>query len=102
MFPLDSAYNIAMRASYVFASSRWMDIGYLPNGLVKGYIKEDVDVAFNAERWTVALWGKNLSNAVSYSSGGNISNSKAPNGYLYYSDNIDPPRTFGIRASVRF
>jgi hypothetical protein len=79
-----------------------MDIGYLPNGRAKGYIKEDADVVFNAKHWAVALWAKNLSNVATYESGGSISNSKAPNGYLYYSDAIDPPRTFGVRATVRF
>jgi iron complex outermembrane receptor protein len=102
LIPLWSDYNIALRASYVFASARWMDIGYLPNGRAKGYIKEDADVVFNAKHWAVALWAKNLSNVATYESGGSISNSKAPNGYLYYSDAIDPPRTFGVRATVRF
>jgi iron complex outermembrane receptor protein len=102
LIPLGSSFNIALRASFVFASSRWMDIAYLPNGLAKSYIKEDAELAFNAEHWSVALWGRNLGNAVAYSSGGNISGSKAPNGYLDYSDNIDPPRTYGIRAGYRF
>jgi iron complex outermembrane receptor protein len=86
-----------------FASARWLDLSYLPNGRVPGYVLENAQLGYLTpdKRWTVTAFVDNISNRAVYTSGAAIG-SPAPNGSSYYANFIDPPRMFGIRARVKF
>jgi iron complex outermembrane receptor protein len=85
-------------ASNHYESSKWGSFQHAPGTAVPSYDKTDATLTytFAGGAWSVAAWGKNLTNAVSYvtvSTGGNPGPASAL---------IDPPRTYGMRFDYKF
>jgi iron complex outermembrane receptor protein len=85
------------------ATSRWLDIGYGPNGHVGSYVVGDFDLAVRSasEQWSATLFLHNFTNEAYYTSGINCCGA-TPNGTRFYSAAIAAPKTFGIRAAFKF
>jgi len=85
-------------ASNHYEASKWGSFQHAPGTDVPSYDKTDATLTytFAGDAFSVAAWGKNLTNAISYvtvSTGGN----PGPGSAL-----IDPPRTYGMRFSYKF
>jgi iron complex outermembrane recepter protein len=81
-----------------YEDSKWGVFQHAPGTAVPSYDKTDVTLTYTSpgRAWSLALWGKNLNNAVSYvtvATGGNPGPASAL---------IDPPRTYGARVGFRF
>lgn len=81
-----------------YESAKWGSFQHAPGTDVPSYEKTDAALTFTSASgaWSVAAWGKNLTNAVSFvtvSTGGN----PGPASTL-----IDPPRTYGLRVGYKF
>jgi iron complex outermembrane receptor protein len=85
------------------AASRWLDIGYGPNGRVSSYTVGDFDLTLRSasEQWSATLFLHNFTNEAYYTSGINCCGA-TPNGTRFYSAAIAAPRTFGVRAAIKF
>lgn len=101
---LQHTWNFANGATLVgfaathYESSKWGSFQHAPGTAVPSYDKTDATLTytFAGGAWSVAAWGKNLTNAVSFvtvSTGGN----PGPGSAL-----IDPPRTYGMRLSYKY
>jgi len=85
-----------------FASARWLDIGYGPNGLAPGYARLNTELRFESkDNWTASIYVNNVTDAAVYTGGLNLT-ALAPNGSSLYAASIAPPRTAGVRFRVNF
>ena len=85
-----------------FASGTWLDLGYGPNDFTPGYARLNSTLTFaSKDRWTLALYVDNITNAAVYS-GGFATPALAPNGKTLYAAGIAPPRTVGVRLRMNF
>jgi iron complex outermembrane receptor protein len=85
------------------ASYRWLDVSYTPNSKAPGYTVLNAQLTYNAPggRWSVNVYGANLSNAAVYTFG--LPHTVvAPNGSPYLIATVAPPRTFGARLRYNF
>jgi iron complex outermembrane receptor protein len=101
---LEHTWNFASGATLVgfasthYESSKWGTFQHATGTAVPSYDKTDATLTytFPGHAWSVAAWGRNLTNAVSFvtvTSGGN----PGPGSAL-----IDPPRTYGMRVDYKF
>lgn len=95
--------KVSAGGNAVYASSRWLDFAYLPNGRGSAYVVFNADLIYTSPSGRVSVTGyaDNISNKAVYTSGNNIV-TRAPNGFRYYTANIQPPRTYGVRTRFNF
>jgi iron complex outermembrane recepter protein len=102
-FTLTDGATITPQISGQAAGSRYLDIGFGPNGLVPSYIVGDADITYrdaNDNFW-FSLFVRNFTNEAYYLSGINCCGA-APNRARFYSAAIAAPRTYGIRTGFKF
>ncbi len=94
--------NLIVNADVQYASRQYFDpfndrqaMGPIRDGQ-KGYTLVDARLRYDADNFTIALWGKNLFNKYYYSYGLNIES--------FAFDFFTPgaPRTYGVEATIRF
>ena len=95
--------KITAGADAQFASKRWLDYGYTPNGHAPGYVTVNAQIGYQSPggTWSVTAYVNNLNNAKIYT-GGVTHTVIAPNGYPYIAATIQPPRMFGVRLRYNF
>lgn len=86
-----------------YASERWLDIGYAPNGLADSYEIVNAKVAYDTPdgKWKVTAFIDNAFNGVAYTQGSSFTALDA-NGYRYYGGTINAPRMYGLTVRVNF
>jgi iron complex outermembrane recepter protein len=85
-----------------FESSYFSDFYHTPGGKQDSYTKTDASLTYYGadERWSVALWAKNLEDeAVFAATAGGSSSPLQP---LAATTNLEPPRTYGVRVNYKF
>lgn len=90
---------LVLDASLKYASARWLSVDFISAERDGGYTVADASLTYSPddERWSLALFGRNLTKTVYYTGGIQT----AFIGGLVAA-NIAPPRTYGVRASIRF
>jgi iron complex outermembrane receptor protein len=80
-------------------SSRWLSIDFLDLGRQKSYMMSNARLTYEPEngRFSIGAFVNNIENEIVFS---NSFQSPAKPGTIY--NNLRPPRTYGIRGSVRF
>lgn len=103
VFELSGDSNLTFATDAQFASARWLDNSYLPNGRAAGYAVFNAQLTFSApaKAWSVTAFVDNITNEAVYTGGSQIG-FNAPNGFRYYTATIQPPRFYGVRAKVNF
>lgn len=85
-----------------YESSFFADFYHTPGGKQESYTKTDVSLTYYGadERWNVGIWAKNLENeAVLAATAGGSGSPLQPAGAT---TNLEPPRTYGVRATFKF
>jgi iron complex outermembrane recepter protein len=106
-FGLASGASIVADASGQFSSSKYLTADFINSGSDDGYVTYDASLTYHApsDKWDVGAWGRNLNNAAIYTGGFRypFSSPVTAGGdpTLYYAQ-IRAPRTYGVRASMRF
>jgi iron complex outermembrane recepter protein len=102
-FELSNGATLTAGLSAQFASERWLDFAYQPNGLAPEYVTYDAELTYAApgETWSVTGWIENIGEEPVYTTGSNIV-PLSPNGFNYYTVTIGPPRTYGVRLRANF
>lgn len=97
-FAMPNSANLTLGGSVTYSSGRWITIDFIPAARQHAYAVVDADLTYHAadDRWSVGIFGRNLTKAVYYNGG--IQASFV--GGLIAAD-IAAPRTYGIRANVR-
>lgn len=101
VFPLDSGARIVFGASANFASSRYLEVGFLPYLKAPSYVIGNLDLTYEAPgaQWSVTAYVRNVSDEV-------VPVNTYPSNYsaqpLVSGATLQPPRTYGLRASFRF
>ena len=110
-FPLANDATIVASANTHHESSRWLDYTHpdIAGAHGSAFWKTDLSLRFDApgQRWSLGVWARNLENTATYSTltpqplrqGGLAANPVI--GY-YSTVQLDIPRTYGVRAGVRF
>jgi iron complex outermembrane receptor protein len=82
-----------------FAGRRYLAVDFIAPENAPSYVRENATLSYtpSGKHWSVAAYGRNLSNRVVYTGG--IEAALAPG--LFYS-NLDAPRTYGGRVTVNF
>lgn len=98
-FAIQHGGNVTAGVNALFATSRWLAIDFLPSEQAPSYVTIDANLTYHAAsgHWSVTAFGRNLSNVNVYSSA-----IEDPFVAGYISDNIGPPRTYGVRLSTQF
>lgn len=96
---LANGAEIEFAPNVVFASSRYLEVSFHPNSLAESYQLYNVSLTYRApdDRYSVQLFGRNLSNDPVYT-GGQL-NPFVP---AYVGRNIGAPRTYGARLQVNY
>ncbi|MBK7902977.1 MAG: TonB-dependent receptor [Proteobacteria bacterium] len=85
-----------------YESSFFSDFYHTPGGEQESYTKTDASLTYfsDDEKWNVSLWAKNLENeAVLAATAGGSGSPLEP---LGATTNLEPPRTYGLRATFHF
>lgn len=85
-----------------YESSFYPDFTSLPGAVQKAYVKVDASITYydDDERWSLGLWGKNLTNkAVIAAAGAGSIFPPNPNAATAF---LEDPRTFGLRATLKY
>ena len=90
--------TIVAAADAQFASARWLTVDFVSNGRDGAYVRGNAALTYHSanERWSFGGWVRNIGDAAVYTGG---FPSLAP-GVIFAS--IEPPRSFGVRLTVRF
>jgi iron complex outermembrane receptor protein len=100
-FPCASGYLRASATSH-YEDSFYADFSHTPGGRQQPYIKTDASLTYYSLRanWSVGLWVKNIENvAVIAATAGGSNLPPLTTGATAF---LEPPRTYGARATVRF
>jgi iron complex outermembrane receptor protein len=102
-FDFSSGAQLTVGADMQYASERWLDFNYLPNGEADSYQVFNVQVGYrdSNDRWSITAYINNIDDEVVYTSGSSVPQ-LAPNGYRMYAANVMAPRMYGLRAKVNF
>lgn len=100
-FELGNGGNVAFDADLAFASKRFVTADFTAAQLAKGYGNLSLSLTYNApeDKWFIGGWARNLTNAKIYSGGGGHQAAFVAG---WNTSNIAPPRTYGVRAGVKF
>jgi iron complex outermembrane receptor protein len=98
-FDLDSGGTIVVIPSAQFASSSRLGIDARPAFQGKSYFTPDLDIAYHAkgDSWSLSLYGHNLNDSVIYNQ---VNQATFDN--RYFTANVRPPRTYGLRLAAKF
>ncbi|WP_084491253.1 TonB-dependent receptor [Sphingobium ummariense] len=98
-FAMPNSANLTLGGSVTYSSGRWITIDFIPAARQDAYAVVDADLTYHAadDRWSVGIFGRNLTKTVYYNGGVQASFV----GGLLAAD-IAAPRTYGIRANFRF
>ena len=101
LFEISNGGNVAFDADLAFASKRFVTADFTAGQLAKGYENVSASLTYNApdDRWFFGGWVRNLTNAKIYSGGGGHQAAFVAG---WNTSNIAPPRTYGMRAGVKF
>ena len=99
VFPMASGAGLVFDGSVKYSSARWLSIDFIAAERDGAYAVTDASLTWVAPdgRWSLAVYGRNLTNTVYYTGGIQT----AFIGGLIGA-NIAPPRMYGVRASMRF
>lgn len=100
-FDLPKGY-IRASASSRYESRFFADYAHTPGTLQKAYAKVDASVTYfdSKGRWSLGVWGKNLTNRPVIAAAGSGSSFPAnPNAGTAY---LEDPRTYGMRVTMKF
>jgi iron complex outermembrane recepter protein len=106
-FGLSNGASLVADVSGQFASSKFLTADFIDSGSDDGYVTFDASLTYHSanDKWDIGAWGRNLNNEAIYTGGFRypFSQPVAVGGdpSLYYAQ-IRSPRTYGLRASVRF
>ncbi len=106
-FNLSNGAGLVADVSGQFASKKYLTADFINAGSDDGYVTLDAALTYHAagDNWEVGAWGRNLNNAAIYTGGFRYPFSSpvtvGGDPTLYYAQ-IRAPRTYGVRASVRF
>ncbi|MEQ6332685.1 TonB-dependent receptor [Sphingobium sp. MK2] len=102
-FELNNGGRITPLVNAQYVGSRLLDVGYGPNSRVSGYSVVNFELSYTApdDAWSLSAYAMNLTNEAIYTSGTSIG-ANAPNGFRYYTVNIEAPRNYGVRLSSKF
>ena len=103
VFHLAGGGNITPSLTAIFASSRWLDFTYLPNGRAPGYVTFNAEIPYTSPngKWSMGLWIRNITKEAVFTAGSSVP-TLAANGYRYYSASIAEPRVYGVRTKINF
>ena len=98
-FPLPNGANLTATIDGRYASRRWLAADFVGAEDAPGYFAEDGLLSYSGatNRWSVSVFGRNLSNRAIYN--GAI---QSPYTAGFVTATLEPPRTYGARASVNF
>jgi iron complex outermembrane recepter protein len=101
VFELGNSGNVAFDADMAFASKRFVTADFTAAQLAGSYQNISAALTYNApeDRWFVSAWIRNLTNEKIYSGGGGHQAAFVSG---WNTSNIAPPRTYGVRAGVKF
>ncbi len=97
-FPLGSVGTLTARVQTYYNSGYWSTYTHDPNTRQAAYTRTDVTLTYAPvdEKWSVAAYGRNLENSAVYSAfGSGVLDSVVGTG-------LQPPRTYGVRATMNF
>lgn len=99
VFDLPNEGNLVFQSDLSFASSRFTNTSFTAASRVDGYINLSASVTYNApdDSWYIRGFVRNITDALIIT-GGN--NSQTVIGFA--NGTVLPPRTYGVRAGVRF
>lgn len=100
-FDLSKGY-VRANVSGRYESRFYADYAHTPGALQKAYLKADASLTYydNDERWSLGLWIKNITNkAVIAAAGAGSSFPANPNAATAF---LEDPRTYGMRATLKF
>jgi len=90
-----------VQASSRYEDSFYADFSHTPGGRQQPYIKSDASLTYHAanDGWSVGLWVKNIENVavIAATAGGSNIPALATGATAF----LEPPRTFGVRATYR-
>jgi iron complex outermembrane receptor protein len=97
-FAFSNGAKLTARAQTHYENGHWGQFDHIDGSHQDAYHKTDATLTYFAAdgRWNIALWGKNLENRATI---GATAASISPGPAAAF---IDPPRTFGVRASVNW
>jgi iron complex outermembrane receptor protein len=100
-FEMASGGNVTFDADLAFASKRFINADFTAAQLAKGYGNLSASLTYNApeDKWFISGFMRNLTNAKIYSGGGGHQAAFVAG---WNTSNIAPPRTYGVRAGVKF
>lgn len=95
-FDLANSGIITLGGDLTFASSRWTSIDYSAVTRDGGYVLANAEVSYRSpdERWTLTLWGQNLTKTAYLVGGLQSGTINRPT--------INQPRTYGMRLRMNF
>lgn len=98
-FELGGGASALFNASGNYQSSKYLSVDYLPQGRVGSTFTADLDLTYRASenRFSISAFLRNLTNEAVYTGGGQHQQIAK----MFYA-NINPPRTYGVRAQVNF
>ena len=98
-FAMPNDASLTLGGTLTYSSAKWLSIDFISAARQRGYAVVDADLTYRAagNRWSIGLFGRNLTKTVYYNGG--IQASFV--GGLFTAD-IAAPRTYGIRANFRF
>ena len=98
-FPVPGDALIAVAGSGKFASREWVATDFIPAENVAGYVTFDLSVTYvpSNNRYNVGAFVRNIGDRAYYTGG-----FEQPFVAGLFAANIAPPRTFGVRGSVKF
>lgn len=98
-FDLGNSGNIRVGVNTRIQSSRFLTIDFLPAASQEGFMKSDARISYETSdgKYSLTAFVNNLENKFTYS--GSVQ-SPVKNGVFY--NRVDPPRTYGLRASLHF
>ncbi|GGC01674.1 TonB-dependent receptor [Novosphingobium endophyticum] len=96
VFDMADGGELTAGGDMTFASKRYTSIDFSPTTLDGGYAIVNAEIEYKAPeaRWSLALWGRNLTEAAYYSGGIQSGPFNRPT--------INQPRTYGVRGRISF
>jgi iron complex outermembrane recepter protein len=110
-FHLGNGGMIRPKVDMQYASSRYADVVYGPNGKLPSYTQFNGQIAYKAPEnsWEFTAYVRNITNAKVYTGGLSTTTAATAAGFgtgantaNIYSVTINPPRQFGVRATKNF
>ncbi|WP_082835988.1 TonB-dependent receptor [Croceicoccus bisphenolivorans] len=96
VFDMADGGELTAGGDMTFASKRYTSIDFSPTTLDGGYAIFNAEIEYKApqQRWSLALWGRNLTETAYYSGGIQSGAFNRPT--------INQPRTYGVRGRINF